>query len=245
MAEDQVNQTGDQGAKDQTSLGWRAALPDEYKEHEFVKGFTKPGDFVKSALEIKTERDGLKTERDALKTKTEGMIPKLPDNATDEEKEVFWSSLGKPETPDEYEFPKPADGSEPDPIISKWAKGTFHKANLNNEQASFVVGEWDKFMVSYNAAMIKQEQDDLKSEMDKMKTELGDKYDAHVEMGKRFFKKVMEADFDEKTPVNTTTLLRFVIKAGKLMGEDTSPPGSQGGKDQGKPGLSYNKSPKD
>lgn len=84
---DQVN-NGDQGQN--TSLGWRAALPDEFKEHEFVKNFQKPGDFVKAAIEIKTERD-------SLKSRLEESIPRLPKDASPEEVEVFYRSIGMPE----------------------------------------------------------------------------------------------------------------------------------------------------
>mgnify|MGYP001588601234 FL=1 len=102
MPEGQVTQTGDQVSQTQSdtqSLGWRAALPDEFKDHEFVKTFQKPGDFVKSALEIKTEADG-------LKARLANAVIKPGENASPAEITAYRLALGVPEKSTDYEFPK-------------------------------------------------------------------------------------------------------------------------------------------
>jgi hypothetical protein len=239
-------ETGGGTGQDQKPA-WIAQLPDDLKGNETFTPFKTLGDFGKAHLETAgkvKDLEGKAAKTADLEAKLAKSIPKLADDSTDEEKEVFWHSLGMPEKPEEYELPDPADG-EKDPIMDKWARTTFHKAHLSKEQATLMGTEWNQFTVAYNAAIAKQEQEALAEEMKTMKAEMGDKYDANVEMGKRFFKKVMEVDFNDKTPVNTATLLKFVIKAGRLMGEDTSPSGAGGGKGDNKPGLTYSKSPKD
>ena len=231
----------------QDKPAWISQLPDNLKGNETFTPFKTLGDFGKAHLETVgkvKDLEGKAAKVTELEGKLAKTIPKLASDSTDEEKEVFWASLGKPEAPEGYEYPKPADGTDVDPSMVNWSRNTFHKANLTKDQAGFIAGEWDKFITTYNVAMVKVEQDALKEEIGKMKTELGGEYDAHVEMGRRFFKKVMETDFSDTTPVNTATLLRFVIKAGKLMGEGVSPLGSSGGKTE-RPGLTYGKSPKD
>jgi len=94
---DQVNQDGNQD-----QLGWRAALPDEWKNHDFVKTYQKPGDFVKSAFEIAQDRDGLKARLD-------NSIPKLTDQSTDAEKAAYYAAIGRPDKPEGYGIKKPAD----------------------------------------------------------------------------------------------------------------------------------------
>ena len=235
------DETGQEGGK------FRAQFSADLKDHEAFKSYKTINDLGRAHIDLlgkARELDGKSARVTELEAKLANTIPKLVDDSTDEEKEVFWTSLGMPEKPEDYELPDPAEG-ERDLILDKWARTTFHKAHLSKEQATLMGTEWNRFSVAYNAAIMKQEQDALKDEMAAMKAGMGDKYDANVEMGKRFFKKVMEVDFTDTTPVNTATLLKFVMKAGKLMGEDTSPSGPKGGKGDSKPGLIYSKSPKD
>lgn len=227
MAEDQVTQTGDQGDKTtqtQPSLGWRSALPDEFKEHEFVKTFQKPGDFVKSALEIKTERD-------ALKTKLDGAIFKPGKEAKPEEISAYRQKMGIPDKPEGYEFPK-GEGIEHDPKMVGWFQETAHTAGLSKEQAGIIAEQWDSFITEFNKTIIETEQKEFKEEAEKLKTDLGDKFDGQIELAKRFFKKVMAQDFDKNMKITPTTFLRFVIKAGDIAGEKITPPGTSTGKEQ-------------
>jgi hypothetical protein len=231
---DQVNPegTGDQG---QQSLGWRAALPDEFKEHEFVKTFQKPGDFVKSAIEIKTERD-------ALNKKLENVIPKLSPDATQEQKDAFYASLGRPEKADGYEFEGTIDEA-----TANWAKATFYQAGLTKDQARVVQTQWNGFMEK----MVKAETDSREKERtaaeSALKTELGDKYDASVEMVRRFWKKHSNEDFDKfvnETKIgNDPRMIRFLVNVAKVTGEDSSPPGSPQRSSKTPAGLVYDKSP--
>ena len=225
MEGDQVNQDGDQGNQNQDqnqSLGWRSALPDEYKEHEFVKTFTKPGDFVKSALEIKTEHD-------ALKTRLEGAIFKPDDKATPEQREAFYRSLGKPDKATEYEFPK-ADGAEHDPEMVKWAQEAFHAANLNKEQAQAIGKAWDGFIDGMVTADKEAKEKAITDTEAKLKTEWMGDYDKNVELSKRAFKKFADQEliaFLEETGMGNAPLLTKVFaNIGKAMGDDTSPQGA-------------------
>ncbi len=251
MPEGQVNQTGDQGnpaTQTNDSLGWRAALPDEYKEHEYVKTFQKPGDFVKSALDLKTERDGLKTERDtlkaesdALKAKTASAIFKPGEKATKEETAAYRKTMDIPDTPDGYEIPK-IEGEEGSKEMIAWARETFHKADLSKAQAKFIGEQWNGFITEFNKQIVEQEKKAVGEAMGKLKTDLGADYDKQYELGKRLFKKVMEADFSETDHINLPTMLRFVIKAARLVGEDPIPPGGQQ-RGNIKEGMIYDKTP--
>ena len=219
----QVNPAGDQGvAVNQDTLGWRSALPDEFKEHEFVKTFTKPGDFVKSALEIKTEHE-------ALKTKMDGAIFKPGDDATAEQREAYFRSIGKPEKPTEYEFPK-GEGIEHDPKMVEWAQATFHQANLSKEQAGVIGQAWDGFM----AQMVKADADaKAKAESDAataIKQELGEEYPVAMELTRRMLKETATPEelqyLADSGMGNNPALIRLVFKLAKKTGEDTSPAGN-------------------
>lgn len=135
-----TTETGDQGhqqtqqqADVTQSLGWRAALPDEYKEHEDVKVYAKPGDFVKAALEIKTERD-------ALNEKLSKAIFKPADDAPDEEMAAYRTAMGIPDKAEDYEV-ELVEGM--DNSLADWFKQTALKIGLPKDAAKAVSQEWN------------------------------------------------------------------------------------------------------
>ncbi len=212
------------GNQDQQSLGWRSALPDEFKEHEFVKTFQKPGDFVKSAIEIKADRD-------VLKAKLDNSIPKLPENATQEERDVYYTQLGRPEKPEQYEIPE-VNGQKNSPEMVSWAQKEFHRLGIP-------AGSGKELSTSFNTFM----QGVVKAEMDKralerteaetkLKSELGVEYDTSVEMVRRVWKKHSNSEFDtfvNETKIgNDPRLIRWMINIAKLTGEDKSIDGMPG-----------------
>jgi len=243
--ESQVTPSGNQDATNQAanagdqSLGWRAALPSEFKEHDFVKTFTKPGDFVKSALEIKTERD-------SLKTKVEGAIFKPDEKATPEQREAFYRSLGKPEKATEYELPKP-EGMDADPTVVAWAQNTFHKAGVSKEQAAQIGGEWNNFMAEMAKAN-KEAVAKARTEAEtKLKAEMGAEYPAAVELTKRFLTKHAKPEdmafLDESGMGNHPALIRMIVDFAKKTGEDIGVPGAGNRGEKPKEGMIYDKSP--
>lgn len=216
MADDQVIPIPDN--QDQNSLGWRAALPDEYKNDEFVKTFQKPGDFVKSAIEIKTDRD-------ALKAQMANVIPKLSDKATDEERNAYFKAIGRPDKPEEYEF----TGDNLEPKSVEWAKPVFHKYGLTKDQAKGIQGEFNSFMQAQEAAYVQTMQSEKDAAEAKLRTELGDKYNEQTELAKRFWKDITNSEFDtfvNETKIgNDPRLFRFITGIIKKVGygEGNSP----------------------
>lgn len=241
--QDQVNPQGNQDQS--VSLGWRSALPDEFKEHEFVKDCQKPGDFVKRAIDTKAELD-------ALQAKMANSIPKLPENPTPEQVKAFKDALGVPEKAEAYEF-KPAEGVTHSPEMVAFARDIFFKAGLNQEQAEVITQGWDAFM----SALEKGQADAVKAAKEKaeadLKKELGDQFNETVALSQRLWAKHMGQEFNsflEETKLNDGTalgnhplLIRFFSKLSRLTGEDKTPPGTQIGTKGGVPGMNYNKSP--
>jgi hypothetical protein len=249
---DQANQ---QQQQQQQSLGWRAALPDDLKEHEYVKTFSKPGDFVKSALEVKTERD-------ALKGKLESAIPKLTDKPTPEEIASYRKAMGVPEKPEDYGFPK-AEGVEHDPKMVSWAQNLFHSLNLSKAVGERISAEWDQFMkgmVSEEDRLAKEATEKATADFRKQFTNDGD-FKAAVELTRRYWEKVIPEvsksanlpaqDFkkfwEETGAGNDPYMLGFILYHAKKFGEDSSPLGHTlgptGADAQNPGGLSYPNSP--
>lgn len=204
------------------SVGWRAGLPSELRENEAFVPFKTVGDFAKSHLETATK---LKTAEQNLKD----YVPKLPDNASDEDKALYYNALGRPEQPSQYEF----DGEDKNaPEWTNFWKQTFHGMGLTKPQAKQLSatfnGQMQKMVEAHNAS--------FKAEMtaaeQKLRGEMGDKYETNVELAKRMATKHLGSEFD-KTFDNISGEARFgvvrlLLKLAALTGEDRSPQSGHG-----------------
>lgn len=246
---DQVN-AGDQGQQGGVSgvesLGWRAALPDEFKNHDLVKTFTKPGDFVKAALDDMNNHVTLKTEHEGLKTKMANAIFKPGKDAKPEEVTAYRTAMGVPEKPTDYEFPV-VEGVENDPKTIEWAQGVFHQAGLSKEQAALIGQSWNGFIKGLTTEIETQNeqatQAAIKEAETKLKAEWGAEYDANIEFVKRGWAKFTNVEYnafcDETGIGNNPTFLKFIYNIGKAMGEDFSPKGSSATITDTTPGMNY------
>jgi len=220
------------------SLGWRAGLPDDLKQNESFKSFKTVGDFANAHLETAKKL----TDAEA---RLKDSIPKLPDNATDEDRKIYFDALGRPEKAGDYEF----DGEDKNaPEWTSFWKQQFHSLGLTKDQAKSLSAQWNgqlqKMVDSYNSARQKE----VAEAETKLRTELGDKFDASVELAKRVYNKHLGKEFD-KSFANGSAEYRFdsiklLLKLAALTGEDRSPQsaaGRVGG--EKRPFIAYDKSP--
>jgi len=222
---DQVNQIGDQGQQDQSSLGWRAALPDEFKEHEFVKDCQKPGDFVKRAIETKTDRD-------TLKARLENSIPKLSENSTKEEIAEYNRLLGIPSKPEDYKFEKPKDLPEgleyQDSVVSWWGQ-IAHKVGLSDSAAKAIFAEYNQMAITAYTeqakAMAANTEKENQAAQASLKEKWGTEYDKNHELAIRCVKQFGGEDFGKKVIEhglgNDPAFLEFMVNVAKVFKDDT------------------------
>lgn len=250
MTDGQVTPAGDQVVEPtvvtEPSLGWRAGLPDEFKEHDWAKTHGKVGDFFKDALQVKTEHD-------SLKTKLDGAIFKPGEKATEAEVAEYRKALGIPEKADDYEFPA-GEGVAHDEKMIGWARGVFHQAGLSKEQGMAISQAWDGFVQGMANERAEAAQAGFKEAESKLKTEWGSAYDTNLEITRRAYAKLgekvpglgaflSETVVGDKTVGNHPVMIAAFHLLGQAMGEDTSPPG--GGSSDGaiKEQFVYDKSP--
>ena len=230
--------SGSTGNQQTQPAGWLAGLPADIRENEAFKPHKTVGDFAKAHLETAKKATD-------LEAKLKDSIPKLPEDATQEERDVYQMSLGRPEKAEEYEF----DGEDKNaPEWTGFWKGEFFKLGLPKSQAKALStafnGHIQKMVEAPNAGIQKE----ITDASTKLKTELGDKYDASVELAARLWKKETDTDFDKaftgETSANRYTMIRFLLKMAAKTGEDLSP---QGGLNQSRQNqtafVSYDKSP--
>jgi hypothetical protein len=228
MAELDGNPGG--GAPDPSS-GFQAQFRDDLKSNEAFTGFKTISEFGDKYLETQ----GKVTE---LEGKLENSFQKLPENATPEQTQAYHESLGKPQKPEGYDFPK-GEGVEHDPKMTDWAREVFHKANLSTEQAAVVSQDWDAFLQE----LVKKHDEGVENQLKDIDTKLREdwktkeEYDKNMELSARAFKHFSGEELKEFKA--HPTLIKAFFKIGEAMGEDFSLPGETNKGDPTKPGMIY------
>ena len=220
------------------SLGWRAGLPDDLKQNEAIVPFKTVGDFAKDYLQVRTKA----TE---LEGKLGNYVPKLPDNASDEDRNLYFDALGRPKQPSEYEL----DGEDKNaPEWTNQWKTQFHSLGLTKTQAKQLSTAWNsqmqKMVDAHNASI----QSEVTTSETKLKNEWGAKFDTNVELAKRLYQKYGEGEFDKAfdagSSANRYSIIKMLVKFASVTGEDRSP---QAGLNQtatkGTSFINYDKSP--
>lgn len=219
--------------------GWVAALPDPLKGNESLTKFKTVGDFANDYLATTAKVTD-------LEKKVGSSIPKLPDDATDEERGLYFDALGRPKQPSEYEF----DGEDKNAPewTGKW-KQEFHSLGLTKTQAKALSEKFNTTMQSMVEAHNAKIQNEYKTAEAALKSEYGDKFDTNVELAKRLYQKHLgnefDKDFDAGTGTTRLQTIRLLMKVAQLTGEDRSPQGGQSlnGAPRTGPFIDYSKSP--
>jgi len=221
------NKTGD-GTGEVQEFAWEAQLPQDLRGNPEIKGkFKTIGDLAKSHLDLIPKAK----EADGLKAKLGDSIPKLKSDAKPEEREAYFKAIGRPDKPEDYKF----EGENLHEGSVKWAQKTFHQVGLSTDQAKFIGTSFNTFLAEIQKAndeILKTQSIEAAA---KLKKELGDKFDASVELARRVWKKYTDSELDAFTAQATIggnpialdgRFIGFLIKMAKLTGEDSSSPGT-------------------
>lgn len=151
-----------------TGLGWRAQFPPEY--HDLLKDFEKPGDFGKAFSEFKGKAGQALT------------VPAADDK---EGWTKLYQQLGRPETPDAYQFTKDK-ALKYDEAQEKEFKTWAHDRGLTPKQAD------DLFQREVQSSLKRIEaKKALESKnMESLKATWGDKLPENLEKAKRAAEKI-------------------------------------------------------
>ena len=211
--------TGTGAGTGQAAPAWVAQLPADLKDNAAFTSYKTIGDLAKAHLEM-----GEKVkESDGLKAKLKDAIPKLPENATQEERDMHAMALGRPEKPEEYEFA--GDGKDATEWTTSWKQDLF-KLGIPKDTAKALSGLLStkiQGMVDAHNAGIKQEIADAGV---KLKAEFGDKYDTNIALANRLWKTNTDGELDKDFPTETSktraSIIRYLVKMAAKTGEDTS-----------------------
>lgn len=198
---------------------WRDALPNDLKNHDMVKNYTKPGDLV---------QDYIKTKQEA------GKLTKIPDEqATDDEKMAFFEKLGYPKD-GKYGLQRPENIPE-DRFDTEAASG-FEKVagdlKLTKSQAESLYNWYNDF----SGQRLKAMEAASSAAIESLKQEWqGDSFAKNVSIASRAFKEVCATEvgtaFEEFVNTkevdgvklgNHPLFLKYFYELGKSVLEDSA-----------------------
>ena len=203
------------------SLGWRAGLTGDLQKNDTFTSF-------KGVSDLATDYLAKSTKVAELEGKLNNYVPKLPDNATDAERNLYFDALGRPKSADEYKLG--GDGKNAVQWDQQW-KQNFHSLGLTQAQAAGLDGMINKSLQDVVDAHNAKLQSEYRAAEAALKTEWGSKYDTNVELAKRLYSKHLGSEFDKDfaagTDATRLSTIKMLVKMASLTGEDTSPQSTQ------------------
>lgn len=212
----------------QETLGWKTEIPGSLREHEAFAPYKTKDELWNGHIEaVSKVKD--------LEGKLAGAIPKLSENATDEEKTAYLKAIGVPESPDGYEFERPAmpEGVPYNEALEKWFRDTAHKAGISAEQAKTLYGSYNQFGAEFLKSLEVQRRDTLTKGMNALKESWGNHYDDNVAVVKRVQEKIGAASGPMKdwltahNAENDPVLIQFLLGAAPAYLDDYAPSGGR------------------
>jgi len=225
-----TNNTGGQGNSQPAgnqSAGWRSIAPAEYRDNEFLKGFEKPADFFKTAIE-----NSEKVSRAVIKPK---------EGATAEELAAYRTEIGLPESSDGYELDNKVGDTEIPADMLKGLKQSYFDADLSPNQAKAVheklVGLMSegKEMFSYYdqqiASRIKADAETQKADsLTKLGQDWGDSMKQNVSKAKNLLSMVLTQEEINSMPMemqNSAVLVKAFYNMSGFISDDSLLGGQQ------------------
>jgi hypothetical protein len=211
---------------------WIAQLPDDLKGNEAFTGYKTIGDLAKDALSFKEKATTLEGKL------TTDYIPKLTENATDEQKAAYKAAMGIPDKAEDYEIPVP-EGDTPE-LANELRQAAFTKGwpkGVVKELTEWWNGLQAKAVEKYNA--------ELKTRTEEVKTKWGADFPKNAEIVKNVFGHFKDKGIDQLAMIevkgpdgkpmflgNHPVIQEFFLEFGKAMLPDA---GLRGGPAAAKP----------
>ena len=227
-----ATQQGQQGAQQGAKVdSWqtKTLTRDDLRNHGTIKNFKSADDFAASYISLEK------------KLGDQGRISIPGPEATDEQRAEFYKSLGRPDAPDKYTIGGKVkellpEGSPVNEPFVKAAFETFHKAGMNDAQATAVVS----FFAEQQASAMQAEQAAIIEGVNAIKTEWGHAYEEKLAVAGRAVDQLSEGehaipglaelmDPEKGDPRfgSNPVLIRLFNWLGTLMGEDKLVEGNQ------------------
>jgi hypothetical protein len=188
---------------------WRDSLPEDLKGNASLSKFSDVANLAKAYVHAESSIG------------KKGVI--VPgEKSTDEDWENFYNQIGRPEK-DKYSFDLPKDKKLNDETIGKFKEVAF-KSGILPKQAKALVDWFSEHEENTLKNVATERENAHKLGIDNLKKEWGQGYDKEIGSARVFMKEVGGDEFKqylESTGLgNDPVMIKFLAKAGKLLGED-------------------------
>ncbi|MFA5322337.1 MAG: hypothetical protein WC373_06645 [Smithella sp.] len=168
---------------------WLAQVSDDLKSNETLTGYQTISDLAKDTLSLKEKAAALEGKL------TTDYIPKLTENATDEQRAVYKAAMGIPDKPEDYDIPVPEGQSTE---LADALRAFAHEKSLPKGYVKDTVEWWNGLVTQKKEAYTKE----LQTRIDGVRTKWGADYDKNAEAVKSLFQAVKDAGINEFATLN-------------------------------------------
>lgn len=209
-AGDDGDDAGDDGGDRRGS--WRDSLPDEIRKHPVLDKYDSAGAAVKALVDVQ-------------KLIGRDKIPMPPEDATKEDWDEVYARIGRPDTPDGYDFSglEIDDGLGITPEAMGEFKAAAHEAGLRPSQAEGLMRYYTGMLAKQKASYEKARADRREQAETELRENWGSKYDDNLKLAR----KAMDAVGDDELVKLMDTglgddvrIIRAFAKVGEMLSED-------------------------
>jgi len=194
-----------------TSVDFQTLIPEEYREERSLQNFQNMNDFVKSYLH-------------SQKLVGADKIPVPNKMATDDDWNEVYKRLGRPSSPDEYQYQLPEQNKLDDATLKAFSEQA-HKLGLLPKQAQGIIDYYNGLaQQSEQSASMQQETARLEAET-VLRKEYGPAYDNKINAAKNLATNTLGAEFLRDTVLQDGSRLGDnpqVVKAFATLAEKLS-----------------------
>jgi hypothetical protein len=205
----------------QNKPAWASQLVGDLQGNDVLTQFATISDLGKAHLDL------------VGKTKNSVTLP--GEGATEKELGDFYARLGRPESPDKYDLPRPKlpEGMSYDEGAEKSFRAMAHKLGLTSAQFKSMYDEYNRYQVAAFAAQSDANKKAVEAANASLKKDWGDQYDANMELTKRAIYWLGGDDLVQELGDfkigNSPAMAKAFAKIGKLMADDSFHAGSGSG----------------
>ncbi len=202
-----------------TNKAWYESLPADDLTYLKSKGWDKAGaePFMFDSYRNLEKLRGVSPDK----------LLKLPDVADKDGWTKVYDKLGRPESPDKYEYKAP-EGQQIDANRLSWFSKTAHELGLNKEQHNTLVNAALSFEGEMSKSMLEQQQQTFTAQTEQLKKEWGNAYEERKLLAEQGLARYLDDNSEEAVKnmqqvMGNAAVLKLFAKIGERMSEHTMP----------------------